>query len=237
MLHCMSLDDLTEQLAAAARDLSAEGVGDTLDKAVGLAVELIDGCDAACVSLVHRGSSIDTPAYTTDKVLRGDHLQYELQEGPCMDAVWDQEIVLSTDLAGDDRWPTWGPRVVEELGVGSMLCIQLFTDDKTLGALNMYSWQPQAFSMAGDRSEGLALGAHVAVALAAAQQIEGLNTAIASRTIIGQAEGILMERFGIEGDRAFEVLRRVSSNSNTKLHAVAAELVLTRRIPSAITAT
>jgi GAF domain-containing protein len=237
MLECMSLDDLTEQLATAARDLSAEDVTDTLDKAVGLAVDLIDGCDAAGVSLVHRGKSIDTPAYTTDKALRGDQLQYELHEGPCMDAVWEHEIVLSRDLARDERWPTWGPRVVEELGVRSMLCVQLFTDEMTLGALNMYSWHSDAFTIEGDRSEGLALGAHVAVALAAAQQIEGLKTAIGSRTIIGQAEGILMERFAINGDRAFEVLRRVSSHTNVKLHAVAAELVETRQIPGTASTT
>ena len=95
----------------------------------------------------------------------------------------------------------------------------------------MYSWSPDAYSLSGDRDEGLALGAHVAVALVAAQQVEGLNTALHNRTVIGQAEGILMERFGIDADRAFQLLRRVSSHSNTKLQRVAAELVETRRMP------
>jgi GAF domain-containing protein len=233
MLGCMSLHDLTEQLAAAARDLSAEDVEDTLDKAVALAVDLIEGCDACGVSLVRRGKSVDTPAYTDEKVLRGDQLQYELQEGPCMDAVWEHDIVISSDLANDHRWPAWAPRVVDELGVRSMMCVQLFIDqEKTLGGLNMYSWETDAFTMDGDRNEALALGAHVAVALAAAQQIEGLTTAINNRTIIGQAEGILMERFGIDADRAFAVLQRVSSTTNVKLHRVAAELVETRQLPA-----
>jgi len=231
MLDSMSLDSLTEQLAAAARELSAEAVEDTLGKSVALAVDLIEGCDACAVSLVRRGKSVETPAFTDNKALRGDQLQYELQEGPCMDAVWEHDIVISRHLAKDDRWPVWAPRVVHELGVRSMLCVQLFTDDKTLGALNMYSWQPTAFTMDGDRNEALALGAHVAVALAAAQQIEGLTTAINTRTIIGQAEGILMERFGIDADRAFAVLRRASSQTNTKLHLVATELVTTRQMP------
>lgn len=228
----MSLSNLTEDLAAAARELSAEDVEQTLEKAVALSVDLIDGCDAAGVSLVRRGHSIDTPAFTDRKVLRGDELQYELQEGPCMDAVWHEELVISTDLAEDGRWPQWAPRVVEEIGARSMMCLQLFTDATRLGALNLYSWRPDRFSQRGDRDEGLALGAHIAVALAAAQQVEGLNAALTSRTVIGQAEGILMERFDIGADQAFQVLKRVSSHSNTKLQRVAAELVETRRLPS-----
>jgi len=228
----MPLTNLIEELAAAARDLSAEDVEQTLEKSVALTVDLIDGCDAAGVSLVRRGHSIETPASTDRKVLRGDQLQYELQEGPCMDAVWNQDIVVSTDLSEDDRWPRWAPRVVDEIGARSMMCIQLFTDARTLGAMNMYSWRPGAFDLEGDRDEGLALGAHVAVALASAQQIEGLTTALVSRTVIGQAEGILMERFDIDADRAFQVLKRVSSHCNTKLQRVAAELVRTRRLPS-----
>ncbi len=231
MLSGMSLEDLTGQLAAVARDLSAEDVEQTLDKAVALAVDLIHGCDAAGVSLVRRGKSVETPAYTDPRVLRGDELQYELAEGPCMDAVWEHDIVISEDLARDDRWPKWAPRVVEELGARSMLCVQLFTDAETLGGLNLYSWRPGAFSMRDDRHEGLALGAHVAVALASAQQIEHLNAAVVSRTVIGQACGILMERFDIDANRAFQVLQRVSSHTNTKLHQVASQLVETRRLP------
>jgi transcriptional regulator with GAF, ATPase, and Fis domain len=227
----MTLSKLTEDLAAAARELSAEDVEHTLEKSVALSVDLIPGCDAAGVSLVRRGQSIITPASTDPKVQRGDELQYELQEGPCMDAVWQHDIVISADLAEDERWGRWAPRVVQEIGARSMMCIQLFTDAKTLGAMNMYSWRPNAFDLHADRDEGLALGAHVAVALAAAQRVEGLNTALVSRTVIGQAEGILMERFNIDADRAFRVLKRVSSQSNTKLQRVAAELVETRRLP------
>lgn len=108
----MSLDHLTDQLAAAARDLGSENVEQTLDKAVGLAVELIDGCDACGVGLVRRGKSMDTPAYTHDVALRGDELQYELQEGPCMDAVWENEIVtpIGGRLSGTRRSPAGAER-------------------------------------------------------------------------------------------------------------------------------
>ncbi len=231
MLTGMTLANLTDELAAAARDLSAEDVEQTLEKSVRLAVELIEGCDACGVTLVRRGSALETPAYTDDKVILGDQLQYELQEGPCMDAAWSQHMVISTDLAEDTRWPRWAPRVVEEVGARSMMCVQLFTDAHLLGALNMYSWKTNAFAIEDDRGEGLALAAHVAVALAAAQEIQHLNTALGSRTVIGQAEGILMERFGLTADRSFEVLQRVSSQTNTKLLGVARQLVETRRLP------
>jgi GAF domain-containing protein len=231
----MSLDNLAENLADAARDLGSEDVGRTLEKSVALAVELIEGCDGAAVSLVVRGKGLRTPAYTDEWVASGDALQYELGEGPCMDAAREHEIVVSADLADDTRWPTWGPRVVKELSVRSMMCVQLFTTESTVGALNMYSKHPNAFDDPGDRYEALALAAHVAVALAAAQEIEQLNAALGTRTTIGQAEGILMERFDLSPERAFEVLKRVSSHSNAKLHVVAAELVRTRRLPGTAT--
>ena len=227
----METVDLVNQLSAVARSLrSEEDVEHTLEKAVSLAVELIEGCDEAGVSLVRAKRRIDTPAATSESVRRGDALQYELNEGPCLDAIWDEETVSSPDLAQEKRWPLWGPRVVEELDMRSMLCFQLFTDGNSLGALNLYSHQVDGFEDA-DTTEGLALASHVSVALAAAQEIETLHSAVEARTVIGQAEGILMERFDLAPHQAFAVLRRVSQESNTRLHAVAAELVRSRRTP------
>ncbi len=233
MVHAerVALENLAEQLAAAARDLRSADVEHTLEKAVALAVEIIEGCDGSGVTLVTRGGPLTTPVSTAPWVTRGDELQYELQEGPCMDAVWDHEVITSRDLAHEARWPTWGPQVVQELGVRSMLCIQLLADRDTVGALNMYSRRVGAFDDRSARYEGQALAAHVAVALATAQEIEQLNLAMESRTVIGQAEGILMERFDINAAQAFEVLKRVSSHSNVKLHQVASELVRTRALP------
>lgn len=223
--------DLTERIAAAARALSTEeGVQDTLDKSVALALVMIEGCDEAGVSIVRRRKQISTVAATSDLVERGDKLQYELQEGPCLDSIWDRETVLSSDLLKEARWPSWGPRVVEELGVRSMLSFRLFTTEETLGALNLYSKRPGAFTEE-DEIEGLALAAHVSIALAAAREIEGLTTAVANRTIIGQAQGILMERFDIDASGAFAVLRRVSQDGNIRLYNVADDLVRTRKVP------
>jgi GAF domain-containing protein len=228
----VALHDIADQLASAAREMSSEGdVGQTLDKSVALAVDMISGCDAAAVSLVHRGKRLETPAYTDDSALRSDELQYELGEGPCMDAAWREELIRSRDLMHEDRWPIWAPRVVEEFGARSMLCVQLFTTGDSLGALNMYSRSVDGFAGEDDEQDALALAAHISVALRAAQQVEQLTSALERRTVIGQAEGILMERFDMPADRAFAVLRRVSSTSNTKLHEVAQTLIRTRETP------
>jgi GAF domain-containing protein len=163
----------------------------------------------------------------------GDRLQYELNEGPCLDSIAHSETIQSPDLLTESRWPTWGPRVVKDLGVRSMLCFQLFTTARSLGALNLYSEHAQAFGEQ-DVVVGLNLAAHIAVALAASREIDTRDLAIVHRTVIGQAEGILMERYDLTPDKAFSVLKRVSQDTQTKLVDIAFELVRTRRIPTAI---
>ena len=138
-----------ERFAAAVRAMQEEaGPRPSLERAVAVATHLIDGCDHAAVSLVHRSKRIDTPAFTSEVGLRGDLLQYELQ-GACLDAIWHHETVHSPDLMLESRWPVWAPRVVRELGVRSMLCFQLFTDKDSLGALNLYAESPNTFERAG----------------------------------------------------------------------------------------
>ncbi|MGV8965862.1 MAG: GAF domain-containing protein [Cellulomonas sp.] len=126
---------LNEQLADAARSFEAEtGKQNLLDRGVAIATEIFSGCDYAGVSIVHRKGVIDTPAATNKAVRLLDELQFTLKEGPCSDAIWSGETVHAADLARDPRWPRWGPRVVADLGVASMLSYRLFTTGETLGA-------------------------------------------------------------------------------------------------------
>lgn len=228
----MTEQDYGDRFAAIARSLSEQNSElETLEKALSVAVEVVDGCDHAGVTLVMGGRRLETPAATSDVAWRGDRLQYELNEGPCVDSVATQETVVCPDLYKESRWPTWGPRVAAELGVRSMLCFQLFTTAKSLGALNLYSETTDGFDYQ-DRVIGLALAAHIAVALAASREIDTRDVAMVNRTVIGQAEGILMERYDLSDEKAFSVLRRISQESQTKLVTVAAELVRTRQIPA-----
>lgn len=223
--------DIARQLADAARSMQGfASTQKTLDQAVLVATEIVEGCDLVGISVV-TPDGIDTPAGNDEALNRIDELQFKMREGPCFDALRLQEIVHSRDLATDQRWPTWGPRVAKEIGVVCILSYRLYTTQVTLGALNLYSRKPDAFDT-DDTYNGQALAAHVAMALAAAQHAEQLDMGMSTRTVIGQAEGILMERFDIGADQAFALLRRVSSQRNVKLNRLAEELVRTRVTPT-----
>jgi GAF domain-containing protein len=220
----------TDQLADAARSMQGwSSTQLTLEKVVLVATEVIQGCDLVGISIVHR-DGIDTPVGSSEALNRIDELQFVLKEGPCFDALRMHERVHSPDLAHDPRWPTWGPKVAAEAGVRSIVSYRLYTTQDTLGAMNLYSENLDAFDV-DDINNGQALAAHVGVAVADSQNAEHLESAISSRTAIGRAEGILMERFAISPDQAFAVLRRVSQRRNVKLNRVAEELVRTGETP------
>jgi GAF domain-containing protein len=199
-----------------------------LQRAAELAAEL-SGADVVGVSLITGHQQIHTTAATADLAARADQLQVELAEGPLLHAIGRQVVVYLDDLADEIRWSGWSARVVAELGLRSMLSYQLFTEGEVLGALSIYSAKPHAFDL-DVVDTGYLFAAHVGVAVSQLKERDSLRSAIASRTLIGQAEGILMERYGLDGDAAFNALRRVSQNRNTKLREIAAELVETRRL-------
>jgi GAF domain-containing protein len=220
------LDALARRLAEAARSLQRQtSPQQVLDGVVNLASAMVPGADEATITMVrtdrHCYSAAATNAWASDF----DVLQDETGEGPCLDAIWQQQTVRVNDLGTDPRWPVLGPRAAER-GVGSMLCFQLFVHRDTLGALDLLSHAKSAFT---DESEhvGLLLASHAAIAAADAQHLEHVSSALMNRDIIGQAKGILMERFKITSDQAFVVLAKVSQDSNRKLSAVAEDLART----------
>lgn len=213
----------------------ARGLGDATDETTRLqlaavaAVQLVAGCDHAGVTVNESGAPL-TRAASDDVVRRANQLQYEFGEGPCLDTLRDEETLVSNDLAAEPRWPRWAPRVEHDLGAGSMMSLLLYTTKGSYGALSLYGDRPHAFD-ADDLAVAQVLAGHLAVSMAAGREIDQRGVAIASRTLLGQAEGILMERFGLDADQAFDYLRRVSCNTNRKLALVAEDLVRTREIP------
>lgn len=223
-------DSLSQRIAEAARQLQdhhddPEG---TFLMAVELAEGNIEGCHGAGLSFVRSRKVIETVAATNQMVIDADRLQYELGEGPCLAAIWEERMVYSPDLGYDHRWPTWGPRVVKETAAQCVLSFQLFTHKDTLGALNLYARSRDAFDEDA-REEGMAIAAHVAIAIASSQEIHHLTTGLDTRSVIGQATGLLMERFDLDAARAFGVLARLSSQHNVKLRNVAIEIVANHR--------
>jgi GAF domain-containing protein len=225
--------DFNRLLAAAAREMAAEpSTGDTLQSAVRLATEMVEGCDLAGISLIRKDRWVDTPYASHEDMRLIDEEQFALGEGPCVDALRDAETVSSTDLANDPRWPAWGPKVAAEAGVHSCVCVRLFTNGASLGALSLYSCTPKGFTSL-DIDHALALAAQIALAFQGSEQLRNFEAGLVNRTVIGQAVGIVMERHSLDPDTAFKVLARLSSHNNIKLVEVARELVLTGTLPAA----
>lgn len=220
------------QLADAVRELDAQAdPPHTLERLVQITPEFFSACDHVGISLVER-DQIRTPVATDERLRQLDEQQYELGQGPCRDAIREHEVVVVHDLATDPRWPAWGRAMVAELGIRSSVSFRLFTrPDRTWGALNVYSTRPGSFGDE-DVSQGRTIAAMAAVVLARSINDEQLTRALETRTVIGQAIGMVMERYDLDADRAFDVLRRLSSQENIKLRDLAAELVATRDIPS-----
>ncbi|HWJ82961.1 MAG TPA: GAF and ANTAR domain-containing protein [Nocardioides sp.] len=223
--------EFNRQLAAAARAMAEEdGTQHTLERAVRMATDLIGPCDLAGISLV-RPDGIHTVAASDEELRLIDQLQVELDEGPSLDALRQTDVLTVTNLAEDHRWPHWGLHIARELDVHSSMSFRLFTEDHTMGVLNLYAKQPDAFGN-DDVLDGLVLAAHAAVALSGTLQQEQLTRAMETRRMIGEATGILRERFGLTSDQAFGVLRRMSSELNIKLHVIAQQLVDTGTLPA-----
>jgi GAF domain-containing protein len=201
----------------------------TAERAVAMCVDVVAGCDMAGVA-IHRSQGAEVVAATTETLRDIAQWQHDLREGPCFDALRGQEVVVSDDLETDDRWPTFGRRLAAETGIHAAVSFRLFTSEETLGALNLYGRGVGAFGPQ-QVAEGQALAAHIAVAVLASRQREQLEQALVHRTVIGQATGILIERFGLEPEVAFAALSRVSQTRNLKLYALAEQLVESGRLP------
>lgn len=226
----VGLDGRAQELADLARLLEAEDDTDAmLADLVAAAVAQIPGTDEGSISIVTGRRNITSQSPTSGLPERVDALQVETGEGPCLSAVYEQQTVRVNDMAAEQRWPAFAARAVTA-GAASMLSFQLYVEGDNLGALNLYGRKPGGFT---DESEhiGLMLAAHGAVALAGAQKLDQLRTSVETRDLIGQAKGILMERYTFDPDRAFAVLLRISQHSNRKLRDVAGELTITRRLP------
>jgi transcriptional regulator with GAF, ATPase, and Fis domain len=215
---------LAEVFGEIARTLLAEHDAQaTLEKIVHLAVETIDGCEHAGITMIRRGS-ITSPASSDEIPAIVDQIQSESGEGPCVDAIKDHEVFQTGRLSQETRWPEFARRAHSESGIESILSFRLFAQEDTLGALNLYSARPDAFDD-HDVAIGAVFASHAAVAWSTSQAIGNLEAGMATRQLIGTATGILMARQDVSQTEAFDMLRRASQRLNIKLRVIAERIV------------
>jgi hypothetical protein len=212
------------QLGELARELQAiDDPDQILRQTVHAAIQLIPGTDEASISEIRGRTQIAHKAASSELARRIDTLMTELGEGPCLDAAFGRQTVRVTDMTREQRWPTFAARAAA-WGAISMLSFQLFVAHDNLGALNLYAREPDAFTDEAE-SIGLLFATHAAVAYADAQRVDHLHQAIATRDVISQAVGILIERHGLTAGRAFATLVKYSQDTNRKIRHIAIDVV------------
>jgi GAF domain-containing protein len=219
--------DLAVKMADLARSIAVPKSIDTVLADVTMAAkELIPGVDEAGILLIGKGNAFETLGPTSELSVKLDQLQMKYLEGPCVEAALDEIVVRTDDFRAEPRFPNYAPDVVQ-LGVLGGLSFKLYTADRTAGALNLFSFRANAWDTEAE-TIGMVLAAHAAAAILASREGDQLMSALSTRDRIGQAKGIIMERFNIDDVRAFAMLRQLSQDTNTKLVDVAQKVIDTR---------
>ncbi len=219
-------EDTGAVLAELARSLGSDPAPLGVQQRVAdAAVAEIEGARWAGITQLSRSGAF-TPVATADVVRRVAQAQFDTGEGPCLAAATDPPpIVMSNDLAADTRWPRFAA-VALSYGVRAALAFQLYTDSDTIGSLTVYADQAEAFTPASQHLGGL-LAAHAALAIRATNTEANLRFGLETRDVIGQAKGILMERFKISDIDAFDLLAAASQQTQRKIREIAGHLART----------
>jgi GAF domain-containing protein len=224
-----SLGALHQQLAGVV--LVGRELDEVLTEIVSISHRALPGAESTSITLIREDRAF-TAAFDGQLAMDSDELQYQRGYGPCLDAGRSGEVFLVEDMAEEQRWPDYAAHVVE-LGVRSSLSIPLPFQGATIGALNNYATRPGAFGP-GDVPLGQEVAAFVAIAVGNAEaaaratdDVDNMRRAMASRAVIEQAKGILMERYKVTSEQAFTLLTHASQRSNVKLRDISEELTTT----------
>lgn len=216
------------QIGAMAHDMFAEAMlGDTLDRVLVLATQTFR-CDSAGFLLTTGDEQVDALAASERDAARADRLQVDTRQGPGQQAIARRQPVIASDLRSDSRWRFWAP-LAADLGFRSVLSLSL-QDGDTSGALTLYSRTSSNFK-ATDLAMAQVFAHHASIAVAIATEREQLLRAVRTRSVVGQAQGILMERHGVTADHALTVLRRYATHLGQELAIVAQRYIEDRSLP------
>lgn len=222
-----------ERLALATLELAKPSLTEsTIQRVVRLAVDFVDSCEGASASTC--SSTNHDYAWSDDTFGRCAMLQHELKQGPYFDLSDHVPMVVCDDLSVDTRWPQWNKFVRAESEIRSVLSVRLFVEATNFGAIILFSRHRNAFP-ATLKTGVVTFAAIASAALQSTHTQEQLEEAVESRLIIGQAQAVIMERFHVDAQEAFDMLRRVSQQANMRIRELADETIATREHPDAAT--
>lgn len=217
---------IVNELVELVTDLE-RGNGDTaagLHELIGNGVHHVTGSQYGGITLAEKNRSVSSVVATHRYPMVLDMIQNSCGEGPCLAAAWEHHLMHIPDLNAEQRWLCYRRLALEQTPIRSILSYELFVDGTSMAALNFYADHPQAFS-----EESVEVGAvfatHIALAWSMMRRQDQFRSALASRDIIGQAKGVIMERFDLDAVEAFELLTRLSQQSNTRLVDIAVTLI------------
>jgi GAF domain-containing protein len=213
---------LTDLIAELGRQGTATSVG--LHELIDSGARHVSGCQYAGITLADKTKAVSNVVATHRYPMVLDAIQNRYGEGPCLEAVWQHHVMHVEDLNIDQRWPRYQRHALEQTPIRSILSYKLFTDSSSMAALNFYAEHPHAFTDESLEIAGV-FATHVALAWSMLRHQDQFRSALASRDVIGQAKGVVMERFNLDAVEAFELLSRVSQQSNIKLIEVATSLI------------
>jgi hypothetical protein len=224
--------EATEAFASLANLVYAgSGSQEVLEAICRTAIEIIPGADHACISMLDKNQQLHTQASSDDIATLMDRLESEAHEGPCVDSIVEDSVQHDADITVASKWPRLAELTLSRTPVRGMLGYQLMDGLGSRAAFNVFSDTPGALTKESV-DVGAVLAAFTSVALAAAERqtsAENLRRGLESNREIGKAIGLLMAAHKVSDEEAFQILRRASSRTNTKLAALAEKINASHR--------
>lgn len=195
-----------------------------LDDLTRAAARWVPGAQEAGITVTSRQNEVSTPSVTHDCARVLDEFQQRHLEGPCVHAAWTRKVVVIDDLEADERWPKYRADALAHTPIRSVLSLPMFADELSMGALNFYAERPQSFSEDSRRIAAVfaTLGA---LAWSNVVRTQQFKEALSTRDMIGQAKGILIERYDLDDQTAFNTLIKLSQSMNTPLRDIARRVI------------
>ena len=229
-----TVDEVVEAYLAMELLLGAPGFTQDEHGMLAAIIEHLGGADSASITELRNGVFLTLAA--SDQAARdADALQYEMESGPCLDAITERTVFAPIDLTSDPRWPDFGLMVANTVGFHSMLSLRLMTDvPDSIYGLNIYAREKGAFDKQAVLF-ALLVGTYASSVVVSSESrsvILNLEKALQSNREIGMAIGVIMTTHRLTPERSFELLRLASMNHNRKLRDVADSVIRTGNLDS-----